>query len=176
MQYFDAYALSRYPADNQNGPIQVFPSYSAYLFVAEILGDSTSLRVANIFPGRQANGSSITTAGGDTSAGQISAYAFWEDNASHPSRLALLNLQIYNTTETTPRPSVSVDLSPFVNRRHARARHLSAPGADVKIANVTIWAGQEFSTGIGIGEIEEEEITFGKLDVEASQAVLIFFD
>lgn len=66
----------RYPVDNLSGPVQVFPAYSAYLFVSELISGSTSLQTANIFPGRQVNGSSITTADGDPSAGQLSVYGY----------------------------------------------------------------------------------------------------
>ncbi|KAG9314910.1 hypothetical protein JVU11DRAFT_4018 [Chiua virens] len=61
-----------YPVDNINGPIQIFPAYPAYVFVSDLIGGSTSLKTANIFPGRQVNGSSITTADGDPFAGQLS--------------------------------------------------------------------------------------------------------
>ncbi|KAG1887257.1 glycoside hydrolase family 79 protein [Suillus subluteus] len=97
-----------YPVDSQNGPIQVLPSYSAYLFVTEAIGYSKSLRLSNIFPGRQANGSSVTTADGDPSAGQISVYGFWDENSAdsydYPTKLALLNLELYNQTDSYPRP------------------------------------------------------------------------
>ncbi|GAW05234.1 glycoside hydrolase family 79 protein [Lentinula edodes] len=72
-----------YPIDNLNGPVQVFPSYSAYLFVADTIGSSRSLKIANIYPGRQTNESTITTAGGDTSSGQLVIYGFWDE--SHPT-------------------------------------------------------------------------------------------
>ncbi|RDB26372.1 Beta-glucuronidase [Hypsizygus marmoreus] len=169
-----------YPVPNTNGPVKVFPSYSAYLFVAEALGHSKSLRIANIYPGRQANGSTITTALGDQSAGELVAYGFWDDNmpSRHrfPVKLALLNLQIFNQTQTTPRPTSTFDISEYIQspRRTVTVRRLTAPGADVQDANVTTWAGQHFASGVASGKLVEEKITVGKVVLKASEAVLVF--
>ncbi|KAH7928232.1 glycoside hydrolase family 79 protein [Leucogyrophana mollusca] len=170
-----------YPVDNQNGPIQVFPAYSAYLFVTEAIGYSKSLRIANIFPGRQANGSSITTADGDPSAGQISIYGFWDEQGpgglEYPTKLALVNLQIYNQTETAPRPNVTIDISAYLPRKNQEVtlRRLQAPGADVQFANMTTWAGQTFASGVAEGELVEEWTSSGQIEVEASSAVLVYW-
>ncbi|KAG9308772.1 hypothetical protein JVU11DRAFT_11564 [Chiua virens] len=103
-------AKIRYPVDNINGPIQIFPAYPAYVFVSDLIGGSTSLKTANIFPGRQVNGSSITTADGDPFVGQLSVYGYWNHiNAKYPVKLAILNLEIYNSTATYPRPNVTVE-------------------------------------------------------------------
>ncbi|KAF9236721.1 hypothetical protein BU15DRAFT_63767 [Melanogaster broomeanus] len=164
-----------YPVDNQNGPIQVFPSYSAYLFVSELIGGSKSLRTANIFPGRQAKGSSITTADGDPSAGQVSVYGYWEESSSdYPAKLAILNLEIYNSTATYRRPNVTVDFSAFLSTPGGMVtvKGLTAPGADIKYGNLTTWAGQNFASGVAEGGVEEEIITTGEVDVAASSAVL----
>ncbi|KAF8837266.1 glycoside hydrolase family 79 protein [Paxillus ammoniavirescens] len=165
-----------YPVDNQNGPTQVFPSYSAYLFVSELIGGSKSLRTANIFPGRQANGSSITTAGGDPSAGQISVYGYWQEPfTEYPAKLAILNLEIYNSTATYPRPNITVDFSTFLSKpgQTVTVKRLTAPGADIKYGNLTTWAGQNFASGVADGEVVEEKITTGQVDVAASSAILI---
>ncbi|KAF9236718.1 hypothetical protein BU15DRAFT_49642, partial [Melanogaster broomeanus] len=167
-----------YPVDNQNGPIQVFPSYSAYLFVSELIGGSKSLRTANIFPGRQAKGSSITTADGDPSAGQVSVYGYWEESSSdYPAKLAILNLEIYNSTATYRRPNVTVDFSAFLSTPGGMVtvKGLTAPGADIKYGNLTTWAGQNFASGVAEGGVEEEIITTGEVDVAASSAVLVTF-
>lgn len=172
--------VNRYPVQNQNGPIQVFPSYSTYIFVTEALGHSTSLRIANLYPGRQANGSSITTALGDQSAGQLVAYGFWDTSqpSSHsfPTKLALLNLQIFNQTQSGPRPTAEFDISAFRQDqdRPITIRKLQAPGADVKLSNLTTWAGQSYSTGLAIGGLKEEKQVSGIISVQASEAVLVF--
>ncbi|KAF5371822.1 hypothetical protein D9615_009550 [Tricholomella constricta] len=163
---------------NTNGPVGVFPSYSAYLFVAETLGHSKSLRIANIYPGRQANGSTITTALGDKSEGQLVAYGFWDDKPSgheFPSKFALLNLQIYNQTQTIPRPIATFDISGYLKnaRRAVTVRRLTAPGADIKEANVTTWAGQHFASGLAAGKFMEEKVSGGRIVVKASEAVLV---
>jgi hypothetical protein len=170
-----------YPVDNQNGPIQVFPSYSAYLFVTEAIGHSRSLRLSNIFPGRQANGSSVTTAGGDPSAGQISVYGFWDENsASHldyPTKLALLNLEIYNQTDSYPRPNTTIDISAYLpmKTQEVTIRRLTSPGADVLSANLTTWAGQTFASGVAEGNIVEDKVSNGQVVLEASSAALVYW-
>ncbi|KAG6880117.1 hypothetical protein C0992_005824 [Termitomyces sp. T32_za158] len=169
----------RYPVQNTNGPVKVFPSYSAYLFVAETLGHSKTLKIANIYPGRQANGSTITTALGDTSKGQLVAYAFWDSESSSgndfPTKLALLNLEIFNQTQTTSRPAATFDLSDFLRspREPVTVRRLSAPGADIKDANITTWAGQNYASGLAAGKFVEEKIYGGEVIVQASEAVLV---
>jgi hypothetical protein len=174
-----------YPVENLNGPVKVFPSYSAYLFVTEAIGRSKSLQIANIYPGRQANGSSITTQLGDTSQGQLVAYGFWDtqrpSGSSYPTKLALINMEIYNVTQAAQgvaRPNATFDFSAYLDRKATqkpiKIRRLTAPGADVKEANITLWAGQEFSTGKPKGKIVEEIIRGGKVDVPASEAVLLF--
>jgi len=164
---------------NLNGPVHVYPAYSAYLFIAEALGTSKTLKIANIYPGRQANGSSITTALGDQSAGQLVAYGFWDESAatgrSSPTKLALLNMQIYNQTQAKPRPSAVFDISAFLQSDvGVRIRRLQAPGADVKNGTLTTWAGQTYSTGEASGRVAEELVTGGKIEVAASEAALVF--
>ncbi|KAJ6513306.1 glycoside hydrolase family 79 protein [Mycena sanguinolenta] len=168
-----------YPADALNGEKQVFPSYSAYLFVAETIGQSKTLRIANLWPGRQSNGSTITTAGGDFSAGQSVVYGFWEDSAQDfPSKIALLNLQIFNQTDAGPRPTTTFDISAFLppRQKSVTVRRLQAPGADVTFGNQTTWAGQTFalnSNGLAAGTFQEEIVVGGKVVVEASGAALV---
>ncbi|KAG1870631.1 glycoside hydrolase family 79 protein [Suillus subalutaceus] len=170
-----------YPVDNQNGPIQVFPAYSAYLFVTEAIGYSKSLRLSNIFPGRQANGSSITTAGGDPSAGQISVYGFWDENSTdsydYPTKLALLNLELYNQTDSYPRPNTTIDISAYLPKetQEVMVKRLTAPGADVLSAELTTWAGQTFASGVAEGDIVEETVSNGQVVVEASSAALVYW-
>ncbi|KAJ3727963.1 glycoside hydrolase family 79 protein [Lentinula raphanica] len=168
-----------YPIDNLNGPVQVFPSYSAYLFVADTIGSSRALKIANIYPGRQSNGSTITTAEGDTSEGQLVVYGFWDEslpsNATFPTKLALLNLQIYNETQEDSRPVATFDISAFLSSADAQVtvRRLAAPGADTQSANVTLWAGQTFENGTPNGTLVEEKVSGGIVTVEASGAALV---
>lgn len=156
------------------------PSYSSYLFIAEALGQSQNLRIANIYPGRQANGSSITTALGDKSDGQLVAYGLWDSTeplSEHfPSKLVLLNMQIFNQTTTNPRPTAEFDISAFQQNSHrpVTLKRLQAPGADVTLGNLTTWAGQNFATGQAMGKQIEEKQNGGKITVQASEAVLVF--
>ncbi|KAF9031715.1 glycoside hydrolase family 79 protein [Hymenopellis radicata] len=167
-----------YPVSNKNGPVKIFPSYYAYLFIAETLGPSTTLRIGNVWPGRQANNSGITTELGDTSAGQLVAYGFWDDAVSteYPTKLALLNLESYNET-TAVRPNSTFDISTYVAcDQSIRVRRLQAPGANVIEGNVTTWAGQTFSyeDGTAVGDVVEEKIHGSEITVAASEAALIF--
>lgn len=134
------------------------------------------MRIANIYPGRQANGSTITTGGGDSSAGQLVAYGLWDESlpsaTKSPAKLALINMQIFNHTQTEQRPSTTFDISAFA-RGPVTVRRLQAPGADIKDANVTVWAGQTFERGLAKGRLREERITGGKIVVPASEAVLV---
>ncbi|KAF7327878.1 Glycoside hydrolase family 79 protein [Mycena kentingensis (nom. inval.)] len=169
-----------YPTDALNGEKQVFPSYSAYLFINEAIGTSRTLRLANLWPGRQANGSSITTAGGDFTRGQSVVYGFWDvPKKDFPTKLALLNLEIFNQTQAGPRPTTTFDISAFIppRQRSVRVRRLQAAGADVTFGNATTWAGQTFavnSDGLAMGELVEEVVKGGYIEVEASGAALVF--
>ncbi|KAI4522721.1 hypothetical protein K523DRAFT_312245 [Schizophyllum commune Tattone D] len=171
-----------YPVENVNGPVKVFPSYAAYLFVAEMLGTSGDLQIANLYPGRQANGSTITPALGDTSEGQISVYGLWnEAKPEYPSKFAVLNLEIYNVTQAEAgetRPNATVDLSAYLPEGETtlRVRRMQAPGADVKEGSVTQWAGQTYGEGVAAGELVEETLTGKNITVEASGAALIFVE
>ncbi|KAG5354117.1 hypothetical protein C0989_007478 [Termitomyces sp. Mn162] len=168
-----------YPVQNMNGPVKVFPSYSAYLFVAETLGHSKTLKIANIYPGRQHNGSSITTALGDMSEGQLVVYGFWDTELpsgnEFPTKFVLLNLEIFNQTQTIPRPTVTFDISDFLKnpQQPVTVRRLSAPGADIKEADVTTWAGQNFASGVAVGQLVEEQMAGGEIIVQASEGVLV---
>ncbi|KAJ7931441.1 glycoside hydrolase family 79 protein [Mycena leptocephala] len=155
-----------YPMDALNGEKQVFPAYSAYLFITETIGHSKSLRIANLWPGRHA--------------GQSVVYGFWEDSAHEfPSKIALLNLQIFNQTEAGPRPTTTFDISAFLppRQKSVTVKRLQAPGADVTFGNQTTWAGQTFaldSNGLAKGIYMEEIIKGGKIVVEASSAALVY--
>lgn len=116
---------------------------------------------------------------GDQSAGQLVAYGFWDTELSNshqfPTKFALLNLQIFNETETTKRPTSTFDITAFLKNVHqpVTVRRLQAPGADVKSANFTTWAGQNFASGLASGKLVEEKIIGGIITLEASEAVLV---
>jgi len=165
--------------DNDSGPVNVFPSYYAYLFIADTIGTSRTTRIANVYPGRQANGSTLTTAvGGEDSAGQVSIYGFWEDDdAEYPVKLAVLNMQIFNETQVEERPQLSVNISAFLPPgAQSTVKRLQAPGADIKSGNVTTWAGQSFPQGVADGSFVEEDLNGDTITLPASEAVLITFD
>ncbi|KAF8121393.1 hypothetical protein EV363DRAFT_1565678, partial [Boletus edulis] len=124
-----------------------------------LIGGLTSLQTANIFPGRQVNGSSITTAEGDPSTGQLSVYGYLDSpNAKYPAKLGILNLEMYNSTATYPCPNVTVNFLAYLAYpgQVATARTMTAPGTDIKETNVTTQAGQTFATGVVEGILVEE--------------------
>lgn len=149
------------------------------MFVAETLNHSKTLKIANLYPGRQANGSTITTALGDASEGQLVAYGFWDSESpsgnDFPTKFALLNLEIFNQTQATPRPTATFDISDFLKspQQPVTVRRLSAPGANIKEANITTWAGQNYASGLAAGRFVEEQISGGKITLQASEAVLV---
>jgi hypothetical protein len=146
--------------------------------VAETLGTSRSLRISNIVPGRQENGSSITTALGDESQGQQVVYGFWDEDlpsgSDTPSKFALLNLQAYNSTDGE-RPSVAFNISNYLASSDTvvTVRRLQAPGFEVNNGSLTTWAGQTFENGVASGILMEEKISGGVIEVEASGAALV---
>ncbi|RXW24284.1 hypothetical protein EST38_g1587 [Candolleomyces aberdarensis] len=150
-----------YPVQNLNGPVKVFPSYYAYLFITEAIGKSKSVQIANLYPGRQSNGSSITTALGDVSAGQLVAYGLWDKGGplkdEFPSKLALLNLQIFNKTQDIVRPRASIDISAFIRTpgQQIRIRRLQAPGADVKDGNANFNREASYEDGTPISNDDD---------------------
>lgn len=163
---------------NKNGPVQVFPSYAAYLFIAETLGGSKSLRIANLYPGKQPNGSTITTALGDKSSGQLVAYGIWDTSLSspesYPAKITLLNLEIFNQTQKGPRPAAQFNISAFRRGQSSlHIRRLQAPGADIKLGKLTTWAGQTFESGMPAGKLVEEVLNGDIVTVAASEAALI---
>jgi len=166
------------PVANKNGPVQVFPSYAAYLFIAETLGGSKSFRIANLYPGKQPNGSTITTALGDKSSGQLVAYGIWDTSLSslqsYPAKIVLLNLEIFNQTKTGPRSAAQFNISAFrKDQSSLHIRRMRAPGADIKLGNLTTWAGQTFGSGIAAGKLVEEPLNGDIVTVAASEAALI---
>lgn len=108
-----------------------------------------------------------------------------QDTASRESRLAslvVLNLNIYNSTFTTPRPYTNFDftLPTGVGSSDVQARRLTAPGVE-KASNVT-FAGQHVDNNSGkiTGEKTTEEIEDlgdgkGRVKVGDGEAVLITF-
>lgn len=115
--------------------------------------------------------------------GQLVVYGFWEDTRTEfPSKLALLNLEIFNSTQGVERPVVSFDISAFLpSHGHGaptiRVRRLQAPGADIIHGNQTTWAGQTFSVeteGLAHGNLVEQLVVGSVVDVEASGAALVF--
>ncbi|KZO93539.1 glycoside hydrolase family 79 protein [Calocera viscosa TUFC12733] len=139
------------------------PSYVAFLLLAEAIGASSKSRIAPLTPP------------GDLEA-SLGAYAIWDDalNTTAPSRLVLLNMDIFNLTSPSPRPAVTVDLTPLVGSKSVTLKRMTAPGLDEKDATAVTWAGQQFANGTAVGQESVETVAAGNVSVSASEGVLVF--
>lgn len=96
---------------------EVHPPYYAHPFVADIIGNSGNIRIADLGLGQ------------DT----FSAYGIYDASSGKLKRVVLLNLLTWKTTDGTTRPSRSVTLqvgSTYTGT--ARVDKLTAPGADIQ--------------------------------------------
>ncbi|KZT52421.1 glycoside hydrolase family 79 protein [Calocera cornea HHB12733] len=139
------------------------PSFVAYLLLAEAIGASNKTRIAPV------------TAPGDLGS-TLGAYAIWDDavNATAPSRLVLLNMDIFNITSPSPRPAVTIDLSPLVGQGSVTLKRMTAPGLDENDPTAVTWSGQQFYNGTAVGQESVETAAAANVTVQASEGVLVF--
>ncbi|EJU02041.1 hypothetical protein DACRYDRAFT_22427 [Dacryopinax primogenitus] len=139
------------------------PSFVAYLLLAEAIGPSNQSRIAPIqAPGNLAD--------------NLGTYAIWDPtvNTTAPARLVLLNMDIYNVSSPSPRPSVSLDLSSLVGSGSVQLKRMTSPGLDETDATLVTWAGQQFQTGSAAGTEIIETANGANVTVYASEGVLVF--
>ncbi len=98
---------------------------------------------------------------------------------SGPARLALLNLAVRNVTaseEEKAEVAVSVDLSGWASEGNGvKVKRMTAPGLDSKDSGSVTWAGQSYENGMASGVEMIEVSQDGKVTIEGSEAVLVFF-
>ncbi|CAL1716179.1 unnamed protein product [Somion occarium] len=149
------------------GSARASPSFVAYLLIAETIGSSNQSHIA-LLP-------SIS------SHPQFAAYAVWDPatRASDVARLVLLNLAtriITSTEEEKEAIAVTVDLSPYVREnQHATMKRMTALGLDSTDSRTATWAGQSYENGTASGVEVIESLDEGKVTVQGSEGVLVFF-
>lgn len=145
-----------------DAPPAVLPPYYAQVFVADVIGANNDVRVSNI----------------DLGLDFMSAYAVFDDSSKKLAKIALVDLQEWNTTTAHPRPSTQVQLSTSVSGRW-QVERLTAPGAD-SIENIR-WVGTSWtykSNGIPVQVSKATEYVLSKggslnVQIRASEALLL---
>ncbi|KAI0784579.1 glycoside hydrolase superfamily [Abortiporus biennis] len=149
------------------GPARASPSFVAYLLITEAIGTSQQSRIS-ILP-------SIS------SQPQFAAYAIWDKTlrSSGPAKLAILNLATRNVTSTQTEKdnvAIEVDLSEYIQKgRMGRVKRMTALGLDSTDSASATWAGQSFENGVASGAENVENLVDGKVTIQGSEAVLVFF-
>lgn len=124
IQQSTGFSYASWRGVDYNGlPAAVLPPYYAHPFVADVLGNSGSTRVANINTGR------------DT----FSAYGIYD--GSTLKRIVLMNLREYNSASGGSRPSTTVSLSAGGWNGRVTIERLTAPDAHVQDASKISWRG-----------------------------------
>lgn len=101
----------------------------------------------------------------------FSAYGVFDGEAELES-VVVVNLRMYNATETAERGSVEVALPSQMAGRRVGVRRLKGRGADV--ADGITWAGKTVDAqGKLVGDEVVEEVAGGRVWVEDSEAVII---
>ncbi|CAG8957767.1 hypothetical protein HYFRA_00000105 [Hymenoscyphus fraxineus] len=108
---------------------------------------------------------------------RFTAYAIYEASPAKLSAIAVINLEIFNTTmKQEDRPITDFVLPSDVDVSNARVRRLTAPGVE-KADNIT-WAAQHISSGGTIAGTRKTEKLVGggrTVEVGAGEAVLVSF-
>ena len=113
-------------------------------------------------------------------------YAIWDPAVREDgiARLALLNLAVRNITtsvEEADEMSISVDVATLARKgeagrvSQARVKRMSSPGLDSKDVSKVLWAGQSYESGVASGEEFIESTQDGRVTVQGSEGVLLFF-
>lgn len=146
-------------------PPAVNPPYYAHPFVADIIGKSGDIKIADLKLGQ------------DT----FSGYAVYNVSTNKVAKIVLLNLQTYRTTDGTSRPSKSITLNlPYSGT--ARIDRLTAPGADVQDASKISWKGTSWTYASNGKPVQSASTStsmrgsrgqLGPISIKASEAVVI---
>ncbi|KAI5117369.1 hypothetical protein M0805_004359 [Coniferiporia weirii] len=156
-----------YPVETDRyGAARASPSFVAYLLVTEAVGASQISQLSLIdVPGHP----------------QLAAYAIWDEFArlGGVARLAILNLAVRNESTSAADAAldaVTIDLSPYVRfGKAAQVKRMTSPGLDSKDVSKVLWAGQSYEDGTASGKEDIEKLDNGKVTVQGSEGVLVFF-
>jgi hypothetical protein len=99
-------------SDNGNQGPGIWDPYYAFPFAADFIDGATDLQVVPILQQEK-----------------LVAYAGYE--SERLSKLVIINLEVWNTTNFSPRPSREVKFQVPSNMAKAKVENLTAPGADV---------------------------------------------
>lgn len=163
-----SYASWRGVAFN-GAPPAVLPPYYAHPFVADVIGNDGDIRIASL---------NITS---DT----FSGYGIYDAATNVLKRVALINLQLYNSTTGGARPvqTINLDAGSGYAKCHATMEKLTAPGAEVQDSRLISWKGNSWTfESLGRAYVTAETsanvpVTNGQIavTVQASEAVLLSF-
>lgn len=149
-------------------PPAVMPPYYAHPFVADIIGKTGDIRIKDLDLGQ------------DT----FAAYGVWNASSGNLKRLVLFNLETWRTTDSTSRPSRSVNLQVGSVTGTFTVDKLTAPGADTIDASQVSWKGISWtyaSNGKGVQgpststTVRGANGQIGPISVKASEAVVVNF-
>ncbi|KAH8112653.1 hypothetical protein DFH11DRAFT_1784002 [Phellopilus nigrolimitatus] len=148
------------------GAARASPSFVAYLLITEAIGTSQRSQLSLVdvpaYP-------------------QLAAYAIWDPpaRADGVARLALLNLAARNMSTSAAdaaRDAVTVNLTPYLREgQAARVKRMTSPGLDSKDVSRVLWAGQSYENGTASGEETVESLVDGKVTLQGSEGILVFF-
>lgn len=138
----------------------------AYLLVTEAVGSSGTARFSLIdVPSRP----------------QLAVYAIWDTKLRNNglARLAVLNLEMRNQTASTDEATavaVTLDVGKYAQQgREPTVKRMTAPGLDSKDSTRVTWAGQSYANGTPSGTKVVESLQGGKVTVQGSEGILVFF-
>ncbi|EME47787.1 glycoside hydrolase family 79 protein [Dothistroma septosporum NZE10] len=153
--------------DYYGSPAAVLPPYYAHPFVADIIGSTGNIQIADLKLGQD----------------MFSGYAVYDASTSKAQRIVLINLQTWKTTDGTTRPSKSITLSiGSTYTASVKIDKLTAPGADTTDSSQISWKGvswtyasngkpvQRPSTSISV---RGNKGKIGPITVRASEAVVV---
>ena len=126
--------------------------------LAEVIGKSLTSQILHVQP--PAN----------VSRENFAAYAVYEKKKL--ARLALINLAQLNKTEAANSTS-GVWVSLPESNGSARVKRMTAPGLDEKETDRVTWAGQAYTNGTAVGDLEVERASGSAVWVRDSEAVLV---
>ncbi|KAK7691054.1 hypothetical protein QCA50_006157 [Cerrena zonata] len=149
------------------GSARAAPSFVAYLLIVEAVGSSQESRIA-LLPSIASNP-------------QLAVYAIWDPavRSSGPARLVILNLSTRlasSSQDDQDAVAVTVDLNPYIRADNdVKVKRMSSVGLDSTDSAAATWAGQSYENGTASGVEVVESLEEGKVTVQGSEGVLVFF-